>query len=53
MQITDQKEFFEKLSRLLIHVGSELAGLLIIPRNELLSKASKSGEKSNQIGFCY
>lgn len=44
MQITDQKEFFEKLSRLLIHVGSELASLLVIPRNESLINVCNSDD---------
>lgn len=44
MQITDEKEYIEKLSRLLIHVGSELAGLLVIPRNESLIKVCNSDD---------
>lgn len=44
MQITDQKEFFEKLTKLLIHVASELASLLVIPRNESLIKVCSSDD---------
>ncbi len=44
MQIKDEKEYLEKLSRLLIHVGSELAGLLVIPRNESLIKVCSSDD---------
>lgn len=44
MQIKDEKEYLEKLSRLLIHVGSELAGLLLIPRNESLIKVCSSDD---------
>lgn len=44
MQITAQKEFFEKLTKLLIHVGSELASLLVIPRNESLIKVCNSDD---------
>lgn len=44
MQITDEKEYIEKLSRLLIHVGSELASLLVIPRNESLIKVCSSDD---------
>lgn len=42
MQITDEKEYIEKLSRLLIHIGAELASLLVIPRNESLIKVCTS-----------
>lgn len=34
----EEKEYIEKLLRLLIHVGAELAFLLVIPRNESLIK---------------
>lgn len=44
MQITDQKEFFGKLTKLLIHVASELASLLVIPRNESLIKVCSSDD---------
>lgn len=44
MQITDEKEYIEKLSRLLIHVCSEMAGLLVIPRNESLIKVCNSDD---------
>lgn len=44
MQIKDEKEYLEKFSRLLIHVGSELAGLLVIPRNESLIKVCSSDD---------
>lgn len=44
MQITDEKEYIEKLSRILIHVGSELASLLVIPRNESLIKVCSSDD---------
>ncbi|MCQ2242261.1 hypothetical protein [Treponema sp.] len=34
----EEKEYIEKLIKLLIHVGAELAFLLVIPRNESLIK---------------
>lgn len=34
----EEKEYIEKLIKLLIHVGAELAYLLVIPRNESLIK---------------
>lgn len=44
MQITDEKEYIEKLTKLLIHVASELASLLVIPRNESLIKVCSSDD---------
>lgn len=44
MQITDEKEFFEKLTKLLIHVGSELVSLFVIPRNESLINVCNSDD---------